>query len=335
MALHTHTVLDAPAPARHRLTAVAMMNSAVRPVRIPTFPLAGAGAGTIRLVPPCLAAALALQRLHAVAVALHTAALRPVLSVLVVAMAVAATAETSPVHAALLEDRGGPGAPPVVMIEPDLPRRPRHLAHARLDAAAAETVRLRLHLTVALHLHARAGTAPGAVILVHRPHPARVVPVALITSKRDLPPPLTTTETSALMFARIVIVATAAAGVVTAEAKAHAGTTSGVVPLTGMSQRRGARTHHPLSHLLRGRTAGLLRLPTPLCVMRRRTRLVNNLADGETIPLHCPQGAFFSIRRRLVSIRRINKSRCSSMPPAQLVLSPRKTSGKQVLLAGG
>ncbi|KAF4538347.1 Pwi domain mRNA processing protein [Lasiodiplodia theobromae] len=30
VALHTHTVLDAPAPARHRLTAVAMMNSAVR-----------------------------------------------------------------------------------------------------------------------------------------------------------------------------------------------------------------------------------------------------------------------------------------------------------------
>lgn len=291
-ALHSHTALAALAHALRRPSVVALTISGAPLVRTRMCPPAAADVESTRLAPQSRAAALDhVQRHHrAVAAAQLSAARRPVLSRLPVAATAVVAAETSPAHAALLEDRGGREAPPVVKIEPDLPRRLRDLAHARLDAAAAETVRHRLHLPVAHRRLARAGTgttrAPGAATLLRHRHRAHTALLAapIITSTRDLPPPLTTTKTSALMFARTVIAVTAAAGAVTVGAKApRARAQSVAAPMTGTSRRRGVGTRRPRrGALLQRRTAGrlqlrMLRCTMPRVVWRRRPRLVNKI----------------------------------------------------------
>lgn len=283
------TVLDAPARVRRRPSVAVLMIIAAHLVQTRMFLLAGAGAENTRLAPPSHVAALglALRRRRVVAVAPRSAARGPALSPRpAVAMAVVAIAETGPAHAALSEDRGGREAPPAVKIEPDLLRRPIDLAHARLDAAAVETVRLRLHLPVAHLPLARAGTVPGAATLRLRRFLARVALAALMPSTRDLPHPPTTTETSALMFARAVTVATAAVSAATAGARALlVGTQSVADPLTCTNRRRGVGTHRPSSQArLPERTAGPQQLQTRPCMMLLLTRLVNNAADRESCP---------------------------------------------------
>lgn len=163
------------------------------------------------------------------------------------------------------------------MIEPDLPRRLRDLAHAPLDAAAAETVRLQLYLTVAHHPRARAGTAPGAAILLHLHRLARAALGALIASTKDLPPLPTTPEISALMIGRIATVVTAAAGAVTAEASALTEIISVAALLIGTSRRRGVGTRRQLSRrLLLRQNAEIQSLLTFPCMRQHQTRLVNN-----------------------------------------------------------